>query len=227
MLVDHSLPFDDRLALVRELGNQHRSLPMILIFEPGAHEDVVKAKLEGASECVIRDEHGEYLLRIPMLVEQYTERRSLNATHELYPDRDESEDEITLEVDLKALAEEIRGVTADKRRHSLVVLAGPNVGAVAGINGPMIIIGRDPSCHLRLSDDSISRFHARVKQDEDGIILINDLNSSNGTYIGGRRVAVARLKEGDKILLGKDTLIGYQLQDTIDKMYHEEAYSRI
>jgi len=98
------------------------------------------------------------------------------------------------------------------------------VGTVVQLDGSVCVVGRDPSCKLRLRDESISRFHSSIKQHKNGAVTIKDLNSTNGTYVGGRQRDIAELKDGDKILLGQDTLIKYQLQDSIDKNYHDELY---
>jgi len=51
-----------------------------------------------------------------------------------------------------------------------------------------ITIGRDPSNALRIGDGYVSRFHA-VLEHRDRVLVVSDLDSRNGTFIGGRRVA--------------------------------------
>jgi adenylate cyclase len=65
-----------------------------------------------------------------------------------------------------------------------------------------VTIGRSPECQIVLKDFGISRQHARIMVDEDGV-RIADLKSKNGTSVNGVPVEVAPLKDGDKILLGK------------------------
>ena len=65
-----------------------------------------------------------------------------------------------------------------------------------------VVIGRSPDCQIVLKDFGISRTHARVIVDEDGV-RIQDLKSKNGTQVNGQPVTEAPLKDGDRILLGK------------------------
>src|SRR5215475_11716010 len=65
-----------------------------------------------------------------------------------------------------------------------------------------VVIGRSPECQIVLKDFGISRTHARVVADEDGV-RIADLKSKNGTQVNGVPIVEAPLKDGDRILLGK------------------------
>jgi adenylate cyclase len=65
-----------------------------------------------------------------------------------------------------------------------------------------VVIGRSPDCQIVLKDFGISRTHAKVLVDEDGV-RIQDLKSKNGTQVNGVPVVEAPLKDGDRILLGK------------------------
>jgi adenylate cyclase len=65
-----------------------------------------------------------------------------------------------------------------------------------------VTIGRSPDCQIVLKDFGISRTHARLIADEEGV-RIQDLKSKNGTQVNGVPVVEAPLKDGDRILLGK------------------------
>jgi adenylate cyclase len=65
-----------------------------------------------------------------------------------------------------------------------------------------VVIGRSPDCHVVLKDFGISRNHAKILVDEDGVRIM-DLKSKNGTQVNGVPVVEAPLKDGDRILLGK------------------------
>ncbi len=90
-----------------------------------------------------------------------------------------------------------------------------------------VVIGRSPDCQIVLKDFGISRTHARIVVDEDGI-RIADLKSKNGTQVNGVPIVEAPLKDGDRILLGKfqlafsKTLEGKVVLDE-DKPLSEEA----
>ena len=61
------------------------------------------------------------------------------------------------------------------------------------------VIGRDPDCDIVIADRQISRFHARLTPDADGVIL-EDLGSKNGTYCNGSVLTESvRLQDGDQV----------------------------
>jgi pSer/pThr/pTyr-binding forkhead associated (FHA) protein len=60
------------------------------------------------------------------------------------------------------------------------------------------VIGRDPACDICLGLDYLSRKHICLEP-VNGKLIIEDLNSSNGTFVNGERIQKAELKPGDKI----------------------------
>lgn len=71
-----------------------------------------------------------------------------------------------------------------------------------------MVIGRHAEGAGRLADDEeISRLHARVTLDADGVCAIEDLGSTNGTFVNGLRISAPEvLSVGDTIELGQTTL---------------------
>ena len=70
------------------------------------------------------------------------------------------------------------------------------------------LIGRDPSSAVWLDAASVSRRHAVVRvADVSGPVIIEDLGSTNGTYVGRRRVTSAELQDADRIRIGDVTLV--------------------
>jgi len=65
-----------------------------------------------------------------------------------------------------------------------------------------LIIGRDSSSDIQLSDSNISRSHAELFFNSDGRWFIRDLGSTNGTKINGRRITESPLSHGDIITVG-------------------------
>src|SRR5687768_4013786 len=65
-----------------------------------------------------------------------------------------------------------------------------------------VVIGRSPECQVVLKDFGISRNHAKIVVDDDGVRIM-DLKSKNGTQVNGVPIVEARLSDGDRILLGK------------------------
>jgi DNA-binding winged helix-turn-helix (wHTH) protein len=64
------------------------------------------------------------------------------------------------------------------------------------------VVGRSPDATIHIDSPGLSRLHARVQVSE-GIAMIEDLDSKNGTYVNGTRIARAtRLSDGDELRLG-------------------------
>ncbi|MFN7131178.1 MAG: FHA domain-containing protein [Myxococcales bacterium] len=68
-----------------------------------------------------------------------------------------------------------------------------------------VIIGRSSDLDMVLVEDMVSRKHAKITC-SGGKILIEDLGSTNGTFVNGEKVRQSRLKEGDRILIGTSIL---------------------
>jgi pSer/pThr/pTyr-binding forkhead associated (FHA) protein len=86
----------------------------------------------------------------------------------------------------------------------LVVADGPLAGATFGVEG-RVVIGRE-GADLAIDDPEISRRHAVVRVVE-GSLVVEDLNSLNGTWVNGRRIALPTLVEpGDRLTLGTTSI---------------------
>lgn len=111
------------------------------------------------------------------------------------------------------------------REHAvLTVLAGPQVGAMHRIEGEQLTIGRAPDADLSLPDESLSWHHARIVQLGNAWYL-DDLQSTNGTFVGADRVLKPRrLHDGDRIGLGRRTVVKVQLQDSLEAEVSERLY---
>jgi pSer/pThr/pTyr-binding forkhead associated (FHA) protein len=61
-----------------------------------------------------------------------------------------------------------------------------------------IVVGRHPLCEVRLHSPRVSRRHCCLTE-VDGVVIVRDLGSTNGTLINGRRVEAGRLRPGDEL----------------------------
>jgi two-component system, cell cycle response regulator len=107
-------------------------------------------------------------------------------------------------------AEAPSAITRD--RGVLVRVDGPANGQVFSLESSEIVIGRSASVGLRLEDVGVSRRHALLSHTR-GHYFIQDLDSSNGTFLEGRRVKRAPLMEGDLIQLGPHASFRFCLMD--------------
>ena len=69
-----------------------------------------------------------------------------------------------------------------------------------------ISIGRNPNSDIHIDNLGVSKQHARIVK-QDGLYVVEDLNSTNGTYVNNKRVARAILNNNDEIHIGKHSLI--------------------
>jgi predicted component of type VI protein secretion system len=86
------------------------------------------------------------------------------------------------------------------------VLEGIDRGRVYREVSVPVSIGREEGNSLRLNDERVSRFHAKVQLDGDDYIL-TDLESTNGTRVNGTAVQIRRLRIGDRVGVGRSLLL--------------------
>src|SRR5215472_4611666 len=100
---------------------------------------------------------------------------------------------------------------------ALVVLTGADAGQVVSLKGTTLVIGRDEAADLVLDDPSVSRRHARVMASSNGGFMIEDLGSTNGTFLRGQRIQRAWLAASDRVQLGQSTLVRFEICDEYDE----------
>ncbi len=89
---------------------------------------------------------------------------------------------------------------------TIVVVDGPSSGHTVALDQVPILIGRGADAAIRLDDDYVSTRHARVGE-SNGTFYVEDLGSTNGTYIGSQRLTQATaIQLGTQVRVGKTTL---------------------
>ena len=86
------------------------------------------------------------------------------------------------------------------------ILEGIDKGRIFRELPTPVTIGREEGNLLRLNDERISRFHAKVQSDN-GEIILTDLESTNGTRVNGNVVQIRRLRPGDRVGVGRSMLL--------------------
>jgi predicted component of type VI protein secretion system len=86
------------------------------------------------------------------------------------------------------------------------VLEGIDKGRIFHDLPTPVTVGREEGNLLRLNDERVSRFHAKVQLDDSDYIL-TDLESTNGTRVNGAVVQIRRLRFGDRIGVGRSVLM--------------------
>lgn len=92
----------------------------------------------------------------------------------------------------------------------LIVRRGPQPNQIYELNKDIISLGRDITNDIVINDPEVSRHHCRLTRGGGGY-TIEDLGSTNGTFINGQRLTGARpLVGGDMVGLGETVTLGYE-----------------
>jgi pSer/pThr/pTyr-binding forkhead associated (FHA) protein len=89
---------------------------------------------------------------------------------------------------------------------TLRILEGTDRGRVFADLDTPITIGREEGNTIQLNDERVSRFHLKIQEDNDKLVL-TDLESTNGTKVNGEEIQLRILRMGDMISLGRSTLL--------------------
>jgi diguanylate cyclase (GGDEF)-like protein len=84
------------------------------------------------------------------------------------------------------------------------------------------VLGRENACQIVIDDESVSRRHATIQQEEDGYMVI-DMQSTNGTFVNEARVSSQKLKDGDYLHIG-NCIYRFLTGGNLEADYHEELY---
>jgi hypothetical protein len=90
--------------------------------------------------------------------------------------------------------------------YALIVASGPRRGMHWALPTGTTEAGRDVDAPIHLDDVTVSRHHAEFTV-EDGVLVVRDLGSTNGTYVNGRRADTAVLDAADEVIIGRFHLV--------------------
>jgi diguanylate cyclase (GGDEF)-like protein len=102
----------------------------------------------------------------------------------------------------------------------LIVVSGMLLGQQMELGNAPVIVGRASQCALSMPHPSVSRQHCRIWREGDRY-LIEDLGSTNHTYVNGKAVTRAELRDGDQISVGNNA-IKFFTGTSLEANYHEE-----
>jgi pSer/pThr/pTyr-binding forkhead associated (FHA) protein len=93
----------------------------------------------------------------------------------------------------------------------LIMRTGPTPGATFTLEGDQLNIGRDSSNEIVINDAEVSRRHSRLTF-QGGKYVLEDLGSTNGTFVNGQRLAGPRvLKAGEVVSFGEQIVLVFEV----------------
>jgi diguanylate cyclase (GGDEF)-like protein len=139
-------------------------------------------------------------------------------------DDDDDEAECTLVASRDELSAIRAQLKAKARRPTLLVVAGSNsTGKTMSLAGD-VVVGRHARADFPLDEEGVSRRHAGFRVESDGSVTVSDLGSTNGTFVNGERIRSVVLRDGDKIQLGTNAILGFSFQDALDEEHQRRLY---
>ncbi|HYR55675.1 MAG TPA: GGDEF domain-containing protein [Myxococcaceae bacterium] len=106
----------------------------------------------------------------------------------------------------------------------LLVISGNAIGRMFKLTKAEMIAGRGDDVDIFIDDVAISRHHARILMKSEKMVLVEDLGSKNGTFVGHERVDRIELREGDRFQLGPSTILKLTYQDNIEQEFQRHLY---
>jgi two-component system cell cycle response regulator len=111
-------------------------------------------------------------------------------------------------------------------RWTITVLSGMDAGRTFSL-GPTTVIGRDLTADVVIDDEAVSRFHARISRLPDGSFLLEDLDSTNGTFVDAEPVTRWPLASGARLHLGPHVALRFattdEAEDTLQRRLYEAS----
>jgi two-component system, cell cycle response regulator len=101
---------------------------------------------------------------------------------------------------------------------------GPEIGRRIPLLNRQYIVGRDTDAGFVVSRSSVSRQHARLYSDDEGQWWVEDLNSTNGTFVNEIRIKNQRLTDSDQVRFG-DAIYKFLSGSNIESAYHEAIHN--
>ncbi|HEY8090570.1 MAG TPA: GGDEF domain-containing protein [Polyangiaceae bacterium] len=118
------------------------------------------------------------------------------------------------------------GPLSHRTRAVVTVVSGPSTGRAFAVppDASQMVIGRGKECDVRLDDSGASRTHARIVPVAGGTYAIEDMGSTNGTFVDGRKVERAELKSGDRIHIGPNIIVSFSIVDAQAEKVVQQLY---
>ena len=111
----------------------------------------------------------------------------------------------------------------------LIMVSGGIPGAMLRLAPEGTWLGRAPDSTFQFREITISRNHAALAVDPQGLVRLTDLGSTNGTFLNGRRLRAHqafRLNDGDRVQLGSSVIFKFVRLDPCEEQFQREMFER-
>ena len=104
-----------------------------------------------------------------------------------------------------------RRVMPTQSGHWVVMRRGPELNRMTHLHKPVMTCGRDEANDITIIDEEVSRYHMRLSKQSNGYYAVEDLNSTNGTFVNEARIQQdTPLTPGQIIRLGTTIILSYE-----------------
>ena len=138
------------------------------------------------------------------------------------PESEFDDEPRTTEVSLRSEFAGIANLGAE--RALLLRMDGVHAGLVIAIEALPFTIGRHATNSLRIDEESISRFHARISRDDQGYFWVEDLRSRNGTFVAQERIEKRRIEDGAWLSFGAQASFRFTVTDLREERLFRRLY---
>lgn len=105
----------------------------------------------------------------------------------------------------------------------LTVMAGARAGEMFKLTNEETVMGRGPQSGVHLDSDGVSRKHARIVR-QGAEFILEDLGSTNGTWVEEQRVSFRKLNDGDRIQVGTEVVVRFSYFDDLEAQLQQQLY---
>jgi two-component system, cell cycle response regulator len=137
------------------------------------------------------------------------------------PDSEAGQNPISDDLTQRSTTAEIRN-TSTRQESILIQIYGPSLGKNYTVDQDLITIGRDESNIIRIDQGNVSRTHCKLERIGQSV-FIEDLNSTNGTYLNDASLRREQLRNGDLIRVG-GVILKFVSGGNVEALFHEEIY---
>jgi diguanylate cyclase (GGDEF)-like protein len=109
-------------------------------------------------------------------------------------------------------------------RAILRLVTGINAGQVFTLDRLETVVGRGREANVRIEDSGVSRAHTKFVRVSGDRLKVEDLGSTNGTWVNGARVASADIGPGEVVQIGPNVILSFSLVDEVEERLSKQLF---